>query len=792
MRFSARARALGAIALSLTMVLTGCSGDANPESTPTVERVAGPVTSGKGGLAPISEVLESLDKVMFSKELFDGLLACATDAGCFGDEGSTEISAQLQAISQQLELISADVKEGIAATRVDVATQGYAEAERSYNSAFGTRINAAIDSLAAMTNPATTPDDREAARADFEADARVLMPGAPKTTLMDFFGSIAGTGDELSQGGLLGSAWRLIQAQARQDQGDSGGTLPVYLPNDSINLMSNMGTQRLIEGAQLVAILESYSVLANPKLYAKESQQVRLAHDLNVIWMNGAPTSKSTDTLPIRPGAAAVTASLPRVVPNRSGVFTQGFGVDRNQGLLVRNFSQDVDIAGRGGGPIANADAGYHLTPGLDDWFSYTVRANQPRREMVVSRASVNWTYNPADGSLVSRGTKTDIPGLQNEAGDLAIVTAANPGAGSVVGFAKAGSAQATAWTMDAKTGRIALRDNPSLCMTVGGRADTYSAFSNNWVRGYDAVGWLYPDLRYQAWDTHGALPRISLATCAPGNPAQQWFLSGPTPANGLPWTDAQALIALSPAAPDDNLATYPAADWKPLTSESAQGIFDALDARKVAVPGFFERYGSVTTPGNTRAMPPILHPVVWQYSSGRRIYDAARSEWPPKANRDFAFTAVGFPIVDDAGSTQFFFHPTSGPALEPGYEVSANPWISTAAILGQQVDPCGFTFLTPRNTYTCSDKQHLLDALLKPVSTLAADSPAMLAPGDLVVSPEPTVDGTASPLPTVAPTTEPTAAPNPSTAPTTSASSAPSASTSALPDVATSPTAPA
>ena len=754
-----------AIAASIA-VLAGCSSPAAPEAQPasaSVSRQAEPVTAlGSAEKGFPANTFEVLDNIMQSKEIFDGLLSCATDAGCFGDEGQTEILKQLAEISKQLAEVKAEVTAGIAATRVDISAGEYAAAETAYKSTYGTAIEQASASLAVITNPLASLDDREYELESFKLEAKQLMPGTPQASLSGFFTRIAGSGEELTQAGLLGSAWRLIIAKERERQGDAKGSVPAYLPSSSINLMSHMGEQRIIEGSQLVTILLSYSVIANPTFYAKPAMQKRLTTDLQAIWRNGGKTS-STGVKPVQPGAAAVVAALPRAVPSQSGVFTAGLGTDKNEGLLVRNFSPTVDTATRIG-PIVNADAGYALAPGQDKWLYYSSREGQPRREMALSRAGVTWNFDPSSGALLATVPPPSW-GVDADGGFLTPIVEANPKAGSVVGYAQFGSTTAAAWVPDPVTGRIALKSNPQLCMAVGGRADTFWNFNNNWVRGLDAVGWLYPEGTYPEWATIGMLPRISLKTCAANQPAQQWFLDGPAPADGLPWSDAQALISLSP--PAEHMADYPAADWKSLSTENVNQVFEYLEARGIKDRLLFDLYGSPTSPAQSRALPPVLHPVVW--TSGRRILDGSPNSWPKYENTKFDLTAVAFPTVAENGTPGFTIRPMDGSGpLEAGIETTVKPWISTAAILGQEIAPCGFLFETPSNSYTCEAKQATLEAWLSNTTSLAADSPVLAVPAPESASPSESAMPSASASPSASP--EASASITPSVAPTAEA----------------------
>ena len=757
-------------------VLAGCSSPSAPEAEPataSAARQAEPVAAlGSAEKGFPGNTFEVLDKIMQGTEIFDGLLSCSTEAGCFGDETQTEVLKQLAEISKQLAEVKAEVTAGIAATRVDISAGAYAEAETAYKSTYGTAIEQASASLATITNPQATLDDREYELESFKLEAKQLMPGTPQSSLSGFFTRIAGSGEELTQGGLLGSAWRLIIAKERERQGDAKGNVPAYLPSSSINLMSHMGEQRIVEGSQLVTILLAYSVIANPTFYAKPAMQKRLTTDLQAIWRNGGKTS-SAGVKPVQPGAAAVVAALPRAVPSQSGVFTAGLGIDKNEGLLVRNFSPTVDTATRIG-PIVNADAGYALAPGQDKWLSYSSREGQPRREMALSRSGVNWNFDSSSGAL----TATVPPpswAVDADGGFLTPIVEANPKVGSVVGYAQVGSATAAAWVPDPATGRIALKSNPQLCMAVGGRADTFWNFNNNWVRGLDAVGWLYPDGTYQEWATIGMLPRISLKTCAPNQPAQQWFLDGPVPADGLPWTNPQALISLSP--PVDHMGDYPAADWKPLSTENVNQVFEYLESRGIKDRLLFDLYGSPTSPAQSRALPPVLHPVVW--TTSKRIFDAGANEWPKYENSKFDMTAVAFPSVDEAGKSSFTIRPLDGKgALDAGWEKTTKPWISTAAILGQEAAPCGFLFETPSNSYTCAVKQATLDTWLSKTTSLSADSPVLAVPAPESASPSESAMPSVSASPSESSSASVTAEPSAESSPVSSGAPSGAAST--------------
>ena len=705
-----------AVASALAL-LAGCS---SSTVSMTDGRLAAPgdaVSSGFPG-----STFDVLDNILTSSDLYNGLLSCGSAAGCFGDDGQTQILQRLDEISRQLEETKAEINAGLASTRVDVSTGDYAAAERAYSSKFGNYIAQASASLNVMTDPSASADDREYELENFKRDAAILMPGSAQTALTGFFKEIAGSGEELSQGGLLGSAWRLILAKERERQGDAKGQIPAYLPASSVNLMAHMGEQRVIEGSQLVTIIAAYSVILNPTLYAKPNQQRRLSSDLSAIWRDGGK-STAAGGKPVQPGAAAVVAALPRPLPSYSGVFTAGLGVDRNTGLLVRNFGPVANVA-MTTGPIVSADSGYALAPGLDNWLATTLNSGSPRRELALSRSSVNWTFDPASGSLTTTVGAVALPQLQSEAGVLTVVVGPSPTAGSVIGFARAGTATPAAWTLDAATGRISLASDPSLCMAVGGRADRFSAFGNNWVRGLDALGWLYPDGTYPEWATHGMLPRVSLQACQPDTPTQQWFFTGPVPADGLPWADPQALAALDPQAA--GMADYPAAQWKPLTTEHVEAVFAFLGSRGIKDRALFDLYGAATTPAESRALPPVLHPVVTTF--GNRLLDAQAKEWPKYENRTFDLSAIVFPTPDASGKPRFTVRPTSKP-FDDGTDVTSFPWVSTAAILGQQVEPCEFLYSTPQNTSQCSYKAQLLKAYLDTRTKVADDSPVMLAP---------------------------------------------------------------
>ena len=756
---------LSSALIAASLAVTGCAGDSAP-----VNREAAGLGGGVPKLPSLpSTPLDAIDFTVSVIGLLEGIMSCFEPWGCFGDRTAFEVQQTITRINEQLAEVKAEVAAGIAATRIDIAESSYRQAEQDYNSRFGIRITAAYRALGRMSDESLSAAARQKARRDFEAEAGLLMKSSPEAAIRDFLTTVAGSGESLSQAGLLGASWKLITAQIRQGQGDATGAVPFYLPASSINLMSAMGSQRLIEGAQFVSIIAAYTALLDPDEFATEADQRAFADELNSLWRNGV------DGIP---GAAAIEASLPRAVPAQSGVFT-AVGPDATAGLLVRNFGPVVDTAERTG-PIVNADAGYALYPGLDTWLVHTKRRNDPRRELTVSRANADWSYDPATGVLTTTITSTPYPTLKSEVGSLVAVHPNRIAAGEVVPFALAGSVPAdrTGWELDRSTSRISVKGRSDLCMAPSRRWSS----DGGWTRGYDKIG---PD-----FDTvnvsveNSALPRIVLRDCAPDS-LQQWFLNGPVPSDGLPFWSPTSLLSVSPtngAAVDDD--TYPLALWRPLTSGDARSMFRGISGQGMRASLLFEQYGSPNTDAVDRALPSVSHPIAWIFEEreGRSVVvpKTPSSREVLTEHRLYDWSGVVLPVLE--GSDRgFFVQPfEKGPIIE-GREVltvDKAPWMSTAAVLAIDVDPCTFAFVPLiGSTFSCEYKRQLMRELQAPAVQLTMDSLVRMDPRDAVdrvpSSPSPTV----SPTPSISPTS--TVSPTPSISPTSTVSPTPTASES-------------
>lgn len=727
---------LPAAILTVALAMTGCASD----PAPTSREAAGlgvklpklPAKLPEGPLDAINIAL-SLPSLLF------GIMSCAEPQGCFGDAGAYEVQQTIKRITEQLATIKTNVATGIATTRVDIAESGYAQVEQDYNSRYGVHITAAYRAMGRMSDPASTASERQKALRSFKAEAKVMMPTTPEAAMRDYLTTVAGSGQSLSQAGLLGATWKLITAQIRQGQGDAQGKLPFYLPASSINLMSDMGSQRIIEGSQFMSILAAYAAALDPDEFATDEDRRVFTEELDSLWRRGVDGV---------PGAAAIAASLPRAVPAQSGVFTV-LGADANNGLLVRNFGPVVDSPERTG-PLQNADAGYALYPGLDPWLLSTKDRGDARRELTLSRGGAEWSYDRESGTLTTTLTDTPYAKLKDELGTLMAVHPTRLAAGEVVPFARAGavSSDRAAWSLDESTLRISVKGRTDLCMALSSR---FQPQSGGVERSYSAIG---PAFGTTPSIGKTVLPRIVLRTCAP-TPEQQWFFNGPVPMDGLPFWSPASLLSVSPtngsAVTDD---TYPLDFWRLLSSGDARDMFRAIAAQGMRDSLLFEKYGSPSTDAVDRALPPIVHPIAWILETqGNRSIALPNSavDTNTRAVSDYSSTAVVLP-VQDIESRSFFVRPFSNGPITSGRELLAAqdaPWISTAALLAIDVEPCTFAFIAPSgSSFTCRYKADLMRDLNAPPVRLTRNSPMRMPLTEAAPSASSSPRSTATPTP--------------------------------------------
>lgn len=778
--------------LAVALVATACSGDtASQESVATPETSTSNIREAASYIPSLpakfpATPAEALKLLLPNSAFFKGLMNCFKSAGCFGEDQTTNLL--IDQVMTQIDDIKSEVRAGIAATRIDVARGDYAAAERSYDDRFGTHIVEATNFLRRMSDPSLSDFERNDAREDFLLEAQVLVPATPTSAIRGFLTSVGGNGSTMSNGGLLGAAWNLITATERSVQGDGKGQVPVFLPAKSANLMLAMGTQRLLEGTQLVTIVFAYEVLSDPDAYEDDpAAQDALREDLETLWLNGSGAV---------PGAAAITAALPRELPTQSGVFMQGFGDDvaASGGLLVRNFGPTVDAAARTGA-IVNADAGYSMAPGIDEWLDYTRRTSGARRELILSRAGETWTYDQASGSLTTTVAATDFPRLKDEVGTLVATHGASAKAGDVAGFARAGSAAASniGWDLDPTNARISVRGSTNLCLA---NLTRYDGKPGGTIRGYDKLtGWWRPifaggkDASAELLALVPVAPRLRVTTCA-NDTLQQWFLEGPIPMDGLPFGSPSELLPLSPTNADIIDTDYPLDFWSVLTPEDVRAMFRAITARDVDATRIFTQYGSALTPGSDRALPPVLRlPVIWldlpgsdqPRVLGRKDRETVSTRDVSKIkNTDYSMSGVAFPVTGGAFSIQ----PLNQKPFAAGYDTLTEPGLSTAAVLGMPVDPCVFAFLPPRgSSFPCEYKNEVQILVAVPGASLSETSVLNKTVNPSTSnSPSASPSPPDSPSPSESPSISPSESPSPSASPSVSPDEPPSPSPSASP----------
>ncbi len=761
-RFTRVAAAFAAIAV----VTAGCTQTTTSPPVPTREAAGIPANIPALPTKLPDNLAGGYNFVVGQYDFVLGLLKCFEPAGCFGDSKSTATITALKEISAQLDAIKADIASGIAATRLDLAESNYAQVEQEYTRKYGTHIATAYRALTQMSDPAITETLRRRAYRNFMAEAAALMPATAETAMYQYLTSMAGSGQGLTQAGILGAAWRLITAQTRQDQGDAKGSLPVYLPASAINLMADIGTLRLLEGAQLAVVLTAYSVISYPDDYeSNPKEQDELRREIGALWINGIEDV---------PGAAAITASLPRSVPTQSGMLS-GLGADANEALLVRNFGPVVDT-GKQSGALVNADAGSSLTPGLDDWLWVSKFRNAPRRELTLSRAGLAWNYDEATGSLSATIAKTPIPSLSDEAGPIVAVHPKTLAAGEIVTFARAGTVadENTGWAFDEKTTRISPKGHGGLCMSLRSRGDSPGSSRTprydldapyEWTKGknvqgwrfaYDKIGPLYDSIPSHQYISLIPLPRITLETCA-STEMQQWFLSGPIPQDSLPFWTPNALIPVSPTnAEAVGQDDYPQEYWRVLTLQEVKDAFKLLAARGVSDATLFERYGSTRTQPIDRALPPVIHPIMESTSKAPFSFSVPEGKSMP-SKPDYPIEGVAIPVVD--GSKRGFalrpIHVSEAADSQMFFESATVPWMSTAAVLTMAVDPCTFTFMAPiGDSFDCEYKNRVKNEIaVEPVrlaSTPKSSQSGNASPSAVAesVTPKPTGSDIGSAIP--------------------------------------------
>ena len=786
--------------VAAALIATGCSSQDSTESqdAPTREASAteisdGPMVGGKPSKLPEkipTNPFEAFNTFMGGYEFLEGILACSQPQGCFGDAGKYELNKKLDEISSQLDELKSDVAEGFAITRLEISEANYANAERDFDARYGSHIPAAMKQLDKMSNLNNSAAVRKTALRDFKREAQFLMPASAESAMRDYLTTLAGNGRSLTQGGFLGAAWKLISAGARQSQGDGKGETPLFLPTSSVNLMSDIGTQHLVEGAQLAGILAAYTVLLDPQEFKDDldSQDI-LRRDLESIWTNGVNGV---------PGSAAITAALPRKMPEQSGVFTSGFGSDKSNGLLVRNFGRTVDPVNRTG-PLVNADSAYALTPGFDEWLHDTKRAGDPRRELAISRTGVDWAYYPSNGALATTVTRSsNVPifpvsdnNYYSEFGSL-IATHPQVNAGGVAQFAKADNADQgnAGWDLDLERGRINPAGRSDLCLGYSTRYEgrQYSGISGvggQWTSGYDAIGPKFapPYMATKRSDPGGTwrLPRVALKNCA-NDSTQKWFLQGPIPQDGLSFWNPSELMPLSAG----NLAAtendgYPVDMWHVLSLADAQNMRESILGRGVKAARLFELYGSADTAGIDRSLPPLVHPLMWTWED--RV-NGDKGAWPPGGDgrmeaysgdgTEYKWTAAVLPILD--GSKQSFYFIGSDGVTKGS---SFAKWVSTSAVLGLDVEGCTFLFQLPQNSsFSCNYKQGVNDQLSVPPAQITSSSPLRItaesAGTTSSASATPTESASATPSPSSSTDED---APNPTDDPDNTPTPSPSSS---------------
>lgn len=760
--------------------MTGCSTDPNAQEP---SREAEGVIVGASWLPkqlptkfPTSP-LEFVQSLLGEQDFIGGLLSCLMPSGCFPGAAADKTAEKLDKLSKQIDGLQKDVATGLAATRLDIAKSDYSRVEESYNEKFGNRIDVAYGLLRSMSDSSLSKAKRNRARADFEREAALLVPATTVSAMTTFMTAIAGKSDQMSKGALLGSAWSVISAKERSVLNDSKGELlPVFLPARSANLMTAMGTQRLAEGAQLLAIVTAYEVLRSPTEYETEEERKELASDLKELWLNGFGKA---------PGAAAITAALPRVLPSQSGVFTEGFGdgVKKTGGLLIRNFGPVVDAVNRTG-PIVSADSGYALTPGIDEWLKRTKSKGDAKQELTVERAGANWQYDPSSGSLTTSVTATSYPELVSELGSLVATHSAGPKAGEVAGFGRVGQVanDRARWELDPENARIHVgTDSSKLCLKVITRHQNTSRTDDIVMYGYDKPMWFDKPWKRPSNGVEAVplAPRLSVAACA-DDTMQQWFLQGPVPMDGLPFGDADALKNLSVSNVTSEELGYPVGEWESIDSERVYALFDFLNSRSIDPRALFTAYGSALTPPDDRALPPVLFPA-FRYGDEKRTIagqfqnhskytgDAlayALQEWLKGWGDPAKVAMVVFPL----GKDSFLLRPVDGTApFQQGKDTVTEPGMPTAAVMVRDVDTCTFAYIPPTDgPFDCEYKNSVKAELIAPTARLAAGSPLLTIPtpkeAAATLSPSasasPTASSSESASPTASPTSEKSANP--------------------------------
>jgi hypothetical protein len=243
--------------------------------------------------------------------------------GLFGGGSNLDlVLAMLEALSQQVDALSKEVRDGFNQLEIDIANSRYANAQDELRS-ITTQVTTGMRYLRDINNPASSEAQRQAALAKLTRHCTGITVDTPELLQM-YYGDPA---DAMSQAGLLPAAWDVLMAGERSLQKAKAGATPAFLSYRTIRQMRRVGDFSQLRIAQYGLVKGACDAL----LFTDPTDRQTAATEVHDLIVDG-----DRDT----PGLKAIDKSMPAALPRRTGVFPRSTVGTR--GLVVGNFNRDT------------------------------------------------------------------------------------------------------------------------------------------------------------------------------------------------------------------------------------------------------------------------------------------------------------------------------------------------------------------------------------------------------------------------------------------------------------------